>query len=121
MNHHPACDWFCDQYDFECTCGVTRPKAPWFDEHAKRQREAMSYAPVRVAGEEVERVLRDHLPVTCGMNCEAAYEGIDDMYRDAVSAVLALIGTSGGKDLGSDRCVGPSSDAQSVRPDGGEG
>lgn len=40
---------------------------------------------------------------------------------NSAERVLALIGTSGGKDLGSDRCVGPSSDAQSVRPDGGEG
>ena len=35
-DHHPDCDWFCDQYDFECSCGATRPKAPWFDEHARR-------------------------------------------------------------------------------------
>jgi hypothetical protein len=26
MQHHAdQCEWHCDQYDFECTCGLTRP------------------------------------------------------------------------------------------------
>jgi len=36
MAHHRYCDWHCDQYDFECTCGETQPKAEWFDAHVKR-------------------------------------------------------------------------------------
>ncbi|MBV9250787.1 MAG: hypothetical protein JO227_16245 [Acetobacteraceae bacterium] len=28
--HDINCEWQLDQYDFECTCGMTRPRAPWF-------------------------------------------------------------------------------------------
>lgn len=30
-SHHPQCDWHCDQYDFECCCGATRPRTAAFD------------------------------------------------------------------------------------------
>lgn len=29
--HHEICEWHLDQYPWECTCGLTAPKAPWFD------------------------------------------------------------------------------------------
>lgn len=35
-DHHEDCEWHLDQYDWECTCGATRPKAPWFDEQVAR-------------------------------------------------------------------------------------
>lgn len=31
VTHHIICEWHLDQYPWECTCGVTRPKAEWFD------------------------------------------------------------------------------------------
>jgi hypothetical protein len=34
--HHTLCDYHFDQYDFECTCGATAPKAAWFDDIAGR-------------------------------------------------------------------------------------
>jgi hypothetical protein len=36
MRHHPDCDFWCDHYPSECTCGAERPKAAWFDAHAAR-------------------------------------------------------------------------------------
>ena len=30
LAHDINCEWQLDQYDHECTCGVTRPRAPWF-------------------------------------------------------------------------------------------
>lgn len=29
--HHLNCEWQFEQYAHECTCGLTAPKAPWFD------------------------------------------------------------------------------------------
>jgi hypothetical protein len=29
--HHINCEWQFEQYAQECTCGLTAPKAPWFD------------------------------------------------------------------------------------------
>lgn len=34
--HHDQCEWQLDQYDWECTCGLTRPEAPWFRELVER-------------------------------------------------------------------------------------
>ena len=28
--HHINCDYWCDQYPQECTCGATAPRASWF-------------------------------------------------------------------------------------------
>jgi hypothetical protein len=33
--HSAYCDWHHDQYPWECTCGATAPKAPWFDEYVQ--------------------------------------------------------------------------------------
>jgi hypothetical protein len=35
MKHHACCDYWCDHYSFECTCGLTRPAAAWFADTAK--------------------------------------------------------------------------------------
>lgn len=32
-DHDLNCDWQLDQYDFECTCGATRPRHPDFVPH----------------------------------------------------------------------------------------
>lgn len=45
-SHHRDCAWHVDQYDFECDCGATRPKAGYFDKHA-RDAVALRY---RIAG-----------------------------------------------------------------------
>lgn len=37
--HHIDCDWHLDQYPWECTCGLTAPRAPWFDSVEKRRKE----------------------------------------------------------------------------------
>jgi hypothetical protein len=31
--HHRDCDYHLDQREDECTCGASRPKAPWFDSY----------------------------------------------------------------------------------------
>lgn len=33
IQHHRFCAWHLDQYNWECTCGVSRPKHPEFDEY----------------------------------------------------------------------------------------
>jgi ribosomal protein L37AE/L43A len=30
--HHPFCEFWLDQYPFECTCGLTARRATWFNE-----------------------------------------------------------------------------------------
>lgn len=34
--HDDDCDYWLDQYSWECTCGLTQPKHPQFDEHKTR-------------------------------------------------------------------------------------
>ncbi len=41
--------------------------------------------------EKVIAALREHLPLTCGYNCEAAWENQSAMYEDAAVAVLSLL------------------------------
>ena len=44
ISHHPVCDYWFEQYEFECTCGATRPKHPGFDDYVERCREAREYS-----------------------------------------------------------------------------
>jgi hypothetical protein len=29
LNHHKDCDFWTDQYEFECVCGLTMPRPEW--------------------------------------------------------------------------------------------
>lgn len=33
--HHRFCGWHLDQYSWECTCGVSQPKHPEFDQYVR--------------------------------------------------------------------------------------
>lgn len=43
--HHPICEWHLDQYPWECTCGLTAPKASWHDRMAADWEAQYTYTP----------------------------------------------------------------------------
>jgi len=47
--HDINCEWQHDQYDFECCCGATRPRAPWFQPAASQVDERSPAAPEQPA------------------------------------------------------------------------
>lgn len=51
MKHHAEqCDWHCDQYDFECTCGATRPATvAWAEAEMMAARYRLGLANERLA------------------------------------------------------------------------
>jgi hypothetical protein len=51
-DHHQYCGWHWDQYDSECTCGATRPKAVWFDAYVRECDEAREEAGIKEGAEQ---------------------------------------------------------------------
>lgn len=48
--HAPCCEWHCDQYDFECTCGLTRPATlAWAEAEVSAAKCAVERANERLA------------------------------------------------------------------------
>lgn len=74
MAHAADCDWHCDQYDFECTCGETRPKAAWFDEHQNKARLARVQSCLEANGFIADN-LRPTLPAALDAERETQREG----------------------------------------------
>lgn len=42
MPHHICCEFWVDQYPWECTCGATAKRAPWFDQVEKDYAERLA-------------------------------------------------------------------------------
>ena len=61
MKHNPDCEFWHDQYDFECTCGLTRQGffslEPWTDEKWK-----VWVDDINVGIEKLIKLSKDDLP-----------------------------------------------------------
>lgn len=42
VEHHRMCDFWFEHNDRECSCGLTAPKAPWFDAMVARHEAAIA-------------------------------------------------------------------------------
>lgn len=64
VSHRPSCDWYWDQYDWECTCGaIENPEAlkpRWISEWVERTRR-LSQQPQRKVSEERRATARAFL------------------------------------------------------------